>query len=96
MRPIGWKAVHLQLLERLPVRHHEWRPPADALDRYFGVQQKFAGTPPAAITANRRARIRALLAAGVKKRQIPARIGISRTAVQKHIRAIEAEEKAYG
>lgn len=85
-----WQAVHLQLLERLPVRTHYWRPPVELDDRYFGVRHKFVGTPPAAITAMRRRKILELLRAGMAKRQIPARLGISRPAVQKHIREIEA------
>ena len=87
------QAVHLQLLERLPVRTHHWRPPVELDDRYFGVRHKFVGTPPAAITELRRRKIRALLAAGVPKRHIPARLGISRTSVQKHIRAIKAGKR---
>lgn len=41
------------------------------------------------ISETRRERIRELVAKGVKKRHIPAILNISRTAVQKHLRAIK-------
>jgi DNA invertase Pin-like site-specific DNA recombinase len=85
MRP--WQSAHLQLLEHgaLPVRRHEWQPPPEP-DHGGGRHEPGAGQ-------QRREQIRRLLAQGVKKRHIPAIVGISRTAVQKHLRAIKREDQ---
>lgn len=79
-----WQAVHLQLLQRLPVRRHEWQPPPEG---------PYDGRQPKQITEYRRAQIRKMLADGVPKRHMGPRLEISRTAVQKHLRAIAAEGK---
>jgi DNA-binding NarL/FixJ family response regulator len=67
--------AHLRMLTTLPVRTHEWSKPH---------------APASEIDApNRRQKIRQLIAEGVKKRHIHTLIGVSRTAVQKHLRAIK-------
>jgi hypothetical protein len=75
----GMSAVfeaHQRLLALLPVRTHEHKYIAPAREERDDDE-------------TRRERIRELVAKGVKKRHIPAILGISRTAVQKHLRAIK-------
>lgn len=68
--------AHLRMLATLPVRTHAMAEPSVPVER----------TGP---TLLRRRRIRELLAAGVTKRRIHTILGVSRTAVQKHLRAIK-------
>lgn len=72
--------AHLRMLSTLPVRTHEQRPEQ---------RENPTGRPPVKTTEVRRHRIRELIAAGVKKRHMGDIIGISRTAIQKHLRAIK-------
>lgn len=65
--------AHLRMMSTLPIRTHAQRDPI------------YTPHP----TLERRERIRQLMAEGVKYRHIPEILGISRTAVQKHIRAIK-------
>jgi DNA invertase Pin-like site-specific DNA recombinase len=68
--------AHLRMLATLPVRTHAMVEPTEPVIR-------------PGPTLLRRQRIRELLAQGVTKRRIHTIIGVSRTTVQKHLRAIK-------
>lgn len=72
--------AHQRLLALLPVRTHEQR--HTRITHGLGCAEE----KPA---PSRRERIRELIANGVKKRHLASLLGISRTAVQKHLRAIK-------
>jgi len=69
-------------MAQLPMRTHTWQlpPPARQTGRPIGNKPQ-----------HRRQQIRKLLAAGVARRAMAALVGISRTAVQRHLRAIRRE-----
>lgn len=83
----AWQRAHLEILEHraLPVRTHEWRPPAN--DPASGPDEAELAARRD-LTAQRRAQIRDLLAAGKSERAIAKLVGISRTSVQRHRRAL--------
>jgi len=78
-----WERIHFQLSTALPVRTHYHRPPPP---------ERQTGRPIGNKPHHRRQKIRELLAQGVKRRHMAAIVGISRTAVQRHLRAIKREE----
>ena len=85
-----WQRAHVQLLEEraFPVRTHEWRPPAPP---------KVVNPPaPRSETQRRRQRIRRWLTEDperrLSERELAVQLEISRTAVQKHIRWLRANE----
>ena len=80
-----WQDTHLRLMAELPVRTYTKDAPAPAIDT---LAPRRGGRPSTSLTARRRARIIAMRKEGVSERDMAVRLGISRTAVQKHLRAM--------
>lgn len=77
-----WSIAHERMQTALKPRTIEARPQPP---------QRQTGRPIGNKPQNRRQRIRDMLAAKVSSRVMADRIGISRTAVQRHLRAIRGE-----
>lgn len=77
-----WSIAHERMRQQCQVRTIEQRPPPPS---------RKTGRPVGTKPQHRREQIRRLLAAGVKKRHMAVRVGISRTAIQRHLRAIRRE-----
>ena len=79
----------MRLMSQLPVCTHTRSLRPDDNWRY-------SGRPPAALSAIRRKRIAGYLREKLSERTIAVRLGISRTAVSKQIRAMRREETKKG
>lgn len=73
--------AHLRMLATLPVRTHTQQAATGA--------RAHKGVVDSHIVEERRRHIRRLLSQGVSERRMCVIVGISRTSIQKHIRAIK-------
>ena len=90
----AWQAVHFRLMQTLPVRTHERREPVQTSER-IPPPPRMPGRRGGELATQRRNRIRVWMQADpeerASERDFADELGISRTMVQKHMRAIKAE-----